>query len=917
MVVLSTLPSLEPRLLRSTGSVGLGDLMRSVAWLASGYAAVEAILASRRQVRNPSRDLPPAMLAVLLLGSVAFAILALVTRGLPTPAVAESTSLAAALSEATPLPGWIVGVLSVAGLLLATRGCAMTAARQMYAMSQEGGLPPGLLSLRRPFRVPPLLFAVLIVLTGLSIGLVPAWMLADITATMFLVSMILLNVAVIVSHRSEPDRRRPFGVPFYPLVPALAIAINGALLISLPLPGLLAGGLWLLVGLGVYLGYARSRQTVAREGISVFGLERKRERQEGTYRILVPLSGGEGRHLLLGLAEALAHQMGGQVLPLQVIAVPDPLALEEGRRMAAERNALFQWSTRSPEGAGVVMSPITRLARSVPGGIIDTAVEEKCDLILMPWIEGPPSPGMRMGRVLDPVIRSAPCDVAVVAMDPPSGQPQRSVGETPFQISRILVPTAGGPHAPLATRLAVSLAREHDATVTAIYVTQPRASAEQLVEGERRIQETIEAMRRQAGELPEFESGLGTLEGIPIESKVVKAGNVIQGIAETGKGYDLVFVGASNERLIDQVLFGSVPERIARACPTPVIMVKRYRGLRRFWLQRLWDGVYGALPTLRTEERREVNKQIRFGAEPDVDFFVMMALASLIATLGLLQDSAAVIIGAMLVAPLFTPILALSLGIVQGSARLLTLAIEATIKGIALAIGAAVLFTAISPLHNVTREILARTQPNLFDLAVALASGAAGAYAVARKDVASSLPGVAIAAALVPPLASAGIGLAMGDLSVAGGGLLLFATNLIAIVLAGALTLLLLGFRPARREEQEARLRRGLVTTVLLLAVIAIPLTVVFVQSVGISRTRQVIQRTLAEELHGLDGVELGDFEFDSRDGEVEVKVTLYAEDAPALEDVERLRSLLSEAVGRQAHLRVVTIPVTEVEAVP
>ena len=407
------------------------------------------------------------------------------------------------------------------------------------------------------------------------------------------------------------------------------------------------------------------------------------------------------------------------------------------------------------------------------------------------------------------------------------------------------------------------------------------------------------------------------LEEIPIESRVVEARSVVRGIADAGKEYDLVLIGASNERLIDQVLFGSIPEQIARACPSPVVMVKRYRGLPRFWLQRIWDALFGALPTLSSEERIEVNKQIRSGAQPDVDFFVMMALAALIATLGLLQNSAALIIGAMLVAPLFTSILALSLGIAQGHARLLRLAIEATLKGIALAITVAVILTVISPLRAVTQEIVARTQPNLFDLAVALASGAAGAYAVARKDVAASLPGVAIAAALVPPLAVVGIGLAMGDLSIAGGGGLLFATNLVAIVLAGAVTLLLLGFRPARRDEHEARLRLGMVTTVLLLVLIAIPLTMVFVQSVATSRTRQVILETLAHHLETMPEAELVGFEFESRGREVEVKATLYAKRPFTAADAERLSDELSQAIGKPARLRLVTIPIMEIEALP
>ena len=917
VIVLTVLPRVSPRVFRTTPASDLRDLMRAVAWLAASYAALEAILASRRQIRDPGHHLSPAMLGVLLVGSLVFAAITLVGAGLSSPAASADATLASILSAASPLPPWIVGALAVAVLSLATSGCLMTAARQMHCLSREGGLPRGLRRLQRPFPMPPLLFGVLTAVTGLLIVLAPARLLTDLAAGMFLLAMILLNVAAIHSHRTEPERRRPFVVPFYPLVPAVAIGFNLALLGVLPLTGLLASSLWLFLGLLSYLAYARRQQAVAREGVSVFGLERRRERREGTYRILVPLGRGEKRHLLLRLAAALARQFHGEVIPLQVIPVPDPLAIEEGRRIAQERNILFQWSTRLAEDAGVDMSPITRLARSVSEGIMDTAVEEGCNLILMPWSVTPTSPGTRMGHILDPVVRQAPCDVAVVAFDPKLGQGAGAEGEAAFHLSRILVPTAGGPHAPLATRLAVSLAREYGATVTAIYVTQPEVSASEIAEGEGWIHRTIAAMRQRAAELPSPNGQRTMLEEIPIESRVVEARSVVRGIADAGKEYDLVLIGASNERLIDQVLFGSIPEQIARACPSPVVMVKRYRGLPRFWLQRIWDALFGALPTLSSEERIEVNKQIRSGAQPDVDFFVMMALAALIATLGLLQNSAALIIGAMLVAPLFTSILALSLGIAQGHARLLRLAIEATLKGIALAITVAVILTVISPLRAVTQEIVARTQPNLFDLAVALASGAAGAYAVARKDVAASLPGVAIAAALVPPLAVVGIGLAMGDLSIAGGGGLLFATNLVAIVLAGAVTLLLLGFRPARRDEHEARLRLGMVTTVLLLVLIAIPLTMVFVQSVATSRTRQVILETLAHHLETMPEAELVGFEFESRGREVEVKATLYAKRPFTAADAERLSDELSQAIGKPARLRLVTIPIMEIEALP
>ncbi|MCK4961019.1 MAG: DUF389 domain-containing protein, partial [Anaerolineales bacterium] len=380
------------------------------------------------------------------------------------------------------------------------------------------------------------------------------------------------------------------------------------------------------------------------------------------------------------------------------------------------------------------------------------------------------------------------------------------------------------------------------------YVVDPDASQDELAEGRAHIQQTLTTMGEQMAGLPGGDGQQVGLDTVSLESRVVPAESIVEGITQAGAESDLVFIGASEERLIDQVLFGTIPEQVARACPSPVVMVKRFRGLRRFWLQRAWDALFGALPTLSRQEQVEVYKQVRRGARPDVDFFIMMGLSAVIATYGLLQNSSAVIIGAMLVAPLFTPILALSLSIVRGDIRLLRLAVESALKGIALAIGLSILLTALSPLRSVTREIAARTHPNLFDLAVALASGIAGAYAVARKDVASALPGVAIAAALVPPLGVIGVGLAVGDPGIAWGGSVLFITNLIAITLAGSVTLLLLGFRPTARAKREARLRLGLVVSLVLFIVITISLGVVFVRSAQESRIHQKIDQVLAHE---------------------------------------------------------------------
>ena len=254
-----------------------------------------------------------------------------------------------------------------------------------------------------------------------------------------------------------------------------------------------------------------------------------------------------------------------------------------------------------------------------------------------------------------------------------------------------------------------------------------------------------------------------------------------------------------------------------------------------------------ALPTLTLARQEEVYQSMRLAAQPNVDFFVLITLSAIIATLGLLQGSGAVIIGAMLVAPLMSPILAIAMSMVHGNLRLLVVAAEATTKGAVLAIMVGVGVVLISPIDTATLEILSRTQPNILDLMVALASGAAAGYAISRKEVAAALPGVAIAAALVPPLCVVGYGIGTSQLDMAGGALLLFITNLVAIIFAAAGTFLALGFHPARAETGE--LVRGLKVTLISLGIILVILVSTTVVTVVNSNRKEMVEQIFTSEM--------------------------------------------------------------------
>lgn len=233
---------------------------------------------------------------------------------------------------------------------------------------------------------------------------------------------------------------------------------------------------------------------------------------------------------------------------------------------------------------------------------------------------------------------------------------------------------------------------------------------------------------------------------------------------------------------------------------------------------------------LSPEERRDVLEDLFvFGKKNQTPFLVRMGvlliLSTIIATAGLLSDSAAVVIGAMLVAPLMNPVMAAAGAVVMGWP---TRFYGSLWLVLAMGIGALLissLLTLASPdLIFIPEQVLARTRPTYYDLLIALAAGAAGAYTITRKE-SSAIPGVAVAVALLPPLASAGILLTTGEYELAMRAVVLFLTNLVAMILAGALTFMAVGVSPATARKKTASFVKSQLSLFLALTIIiSVPL---------------------------------------------------------------------------------------------
>ena len=233
-----------------------------------------------------------------------------------------------------------------------------------------------------------------------------------------------------------------------------------------------------------------------------------------------------------------------------------------------------------------------------------------------------------------------------------------------------------------------------------------------------------------------------------------------------------------------------------------------------------------------SEDRRAVTEKLVFEGSAlrtrVARFVALMLFSTAIATFGVQADSTAVVIGAMLIAPLMTPIMATAASLLMGWPSRAVRSIALVAAGVILAVGASWILSKYAPelvAVSANSQILSRVSPTLLDLLVAVAAGGAGAYAVSRTDVSDSLPGVAIAVALVPPLTVVGVSLQAGQFDFAVGAFLLFLTNLVGIILAAGVTFVLVGLSPwFHLEANQQQVNRSFAAVGVALLLIAIPL---------------------------------------------------------------------------------------------
>ena len=327
-------------------------------------------------------------------------------------------------------------------------------------------------------------------------------------------------------------------------------------------------------------------------------------------------------------------------------------------------------------------------------------------------------------------------------------------------------------------------------------------------------------------------------------------------------------------------------ERTARWVFSPI--GRSIAPLRAYWRDHVSKGV----------DHAAVVAKIAVECPATARYILMIMMSAGIAILGLLLSSPAVVIGAMLLSPLMSPILGVGFALATGKRKWLVISARSLLLGSV----AAVLFTAlivlISPLQTVTEEIAARTRPNLFDLMVALFSSIAGSYAMIRGRE-GSIVGVAIATALMPPLAVVGFGLATFNWTVFFGALGLFVTNFLTIALTATLMARLYGFRTTLSSKQGWFQSVGIF---LIFVALAIPLGLSLRNIAWESNSQRIVRNAIQAEFGSRARISEQDIDWGTEPLSISATVLTPEFDTGANADITRA---LEDQLGRDVVVRI------------
>lgn len=571
---------------------GLFGIIGAMGLTYIAFEGYEIIVQSGEEVVDPGKNVPKAVFYSLAIVVPIYVLVAFAAIG-GIDVTQEVVGIAGTSASASELATWEIlgelgelGIIRAAGqfmpygvplLLVAGLTATMSAlnatvyssSRVSFAMGRDRSLP-GIFERVHPEKRTPhwaiWLSGVLIIAMAVTLPIESVAASADV---MFILLFVQVNWTVIKMRATHPDLPRTYEIPYMPWPPLIGIGLQLLLTPFLfyelgleavgigtgneGLVALVATSIWMGIGLLVYYGYSKRKEVEQMEAETPTVVAEQAPAPETAareQRILVPIANPASVEQLMRTALDLAMDRDADIEVMSVVTVPQQTPLNEGRQFVDEEREILDRAIAfaNEQAPEIPVSGKIRIGHDVAQAILNTVEQDDADVVLMGWRSRSRRRDFVLGSNVDRVVTQARCDVLVERIGPVEA------------VESILLPTAGGPHAELAAEVARAIARANEAKVTILHVIEP--GARDSGRSETYVQRTADVF-----------------ETIDVETRLLKSDDVVGAIVEESTDHDVTVIGATREGLLQQLVFGTLPEQVGERAGGTVIMAKRHLGI--------------------------------------------------------------------------------------------------------------------------------------------------------------------------------------------------------------------------------------------------------------------------------------------------------------------------------------------------
>lgn len=571
---------------------GLFGIVGAMGFTYIAFEGYEIIVQSGEEVVDPGTNIPKAVFYSMIIVVPIYILVAFASIG--GIEVTQELIQQAGLSGQSQVYTWELlgelgelGIIEAAGqfvpygvplLLFAGLAATMSAlnatvyssSRVSFAMGRDRSLPAFFERIDPDKRTPVVaifLSAVLISVMAVSLPIEAVAASADI---MFILLFVQVNWTVIRMRQTHPNLPRTYTVPFMPWPPligiVLQILLTPFLIYTLGLEyfgigtsnhgliALITTAIWMGLGLMIYYGYSKQREAEQLEEETPTVVS-EQALSNTDQQLVVPISNPENANRLMQTAVEIAKDHDSEILVMNVVTVPHQTPLSEGQQFINNEREMLDEAMEIAKVNDIPVSGTIRIGHDVAQAILNTIEQYESDAVLMGW-KGQRKSQRRdivLGSNVDTIAREADADVLI----------KRLGRDFPETTETVLLPTAGGPHAKFAAEIAAAVVDGKQSRIDIVHVVDSNVDDSKRKEA----QEILDATKRHINNEAD------------VRTRILEGDDVVATIVEESDGYDMTLVGATREGLLNQLVFGSVPEQIGWNAKSTVLMAKQNVGI--------------------------------------------------------------------------------------------------------------------------------------------------------------------------------------------------------------------------------------------------------------------------------------------------------------------------------------------------